>query len=207
MLSEEQIKEIRTQLLEQIQQLPEEKRREAEKQIYSLSPEALEQLVKQQSRNKGKSEKGIFRLIVDREIKSYIVDENTAALAVLDINPISNGHVIIIPKKPVTDIKQLPTSVFVLAKKIAKRITSKLKANSAEIQTETKFGEVTINIIPSYERPLNINSTRYQAKESELEEIADKLRKIRKPKTELIKKEKKKEVSEGQVLKLKRRIP
>jgi len=205
MLSEEQIKEIKAQLLEQIQQLPEEKRKEAEKQIDSLSPEALEQLVKQQSRTKGKSEKGIFRLIIDREIKSYIVDENPSSLAALDINPISNGHVIVIPKKPITNAKQLPTSAFSLAKKIAKRITKKLKVNSTEIQTETKFGEVIINIIPTYEKPLNINSPRSQIPESKLEEIAYKLKSKPKVKVIRIKKEEKKQNQE--ILKLKRRIP
>jgi histidine triad (HIT) family protein len=149
-------------------------------------------------------QKPVFRLIADKEIPSVQVDENKSSLAVLDINPISKGHIIIIPKKPIKNIKDLPTPSFSLAKKISKRIEKKLKAQSVEIQTETKFEEVIINIIPIYDKPLNIHSQRSSSSTEELEKIAKLLRPSKKKKVIKIKKKK---TTETEILKLPRRIP
>ena len=121
-------------------------------------------------------------MIVDKEIDSKIIDENKEAIAVLDIKPISKGHSIIIPKKPVKDAKSLPSSSFSLAKKISKKISSKLKSSSCEIQTENKFGEEIINVIPIYNSPLNLNSPRRDSPKEELEKLYIILRIVKKPK-------------------------
>jgi len=199
-LTQQQIKILKEQLLSQIETLPEDKKAEAKRQIETLSPQALELMLKQQT----KKREGVFRLIVKGEIPSTKIEENEDAIAVLEINPVSNGHVIIIPKIPAKSSKDLPESTFKLAKKLSESIINKLKATSTEIQTETKFGETILNIIPIYEKPLNTNSPRKTAKKEELEEIAKKL-KEEKPKMELIKI--KKEMSSNQPLKLKRKIP
>jgi histidine triad (HIT) family protein len=203
-LTPEQVKALKSQLLAQIQNLPEDKKTEAQAQIESLSPQALELMLKQQA--KAEKEQSVFRLIVKGEIPSAIVDENKEAIAVLEINPISKAHIIIIPRKPVTSAKEMPTKAFSLAKKLSKRITLKLKAKSAEIQTETKFREMIINIIPIYDKELNINSPRYKASKEELEEIAQEIRIKKKAKIEKIKKEKPVDLK-TQILKLPRKIP
>jgi histidine triad (HIT) family protein len=203
-LTPEQVKALKSQLLAQIQNLPEDKKTEAQAQIESLSPQALELMLKQQA--KAEKEQSVFRLIVKGEIPSAIVDENKEAIAVLEINPISKAHIIIIPRKPVTSAKEMPTKAFSLAKKLSKRITLKLKAKSAEIQTETKFREMIINIIPIYDKELNINSPRYKASKEELEEIAQEIRIRKKAKIEKIKKEKPVDLK-TQILKLPRKIP
>lgn len=206
-LTPEQVEEIRQQLREQVQNLPEEKKQQALVQIDSLSPQAIELMVKQQqSKGSGEKEKTIFRMIVDREIPTVILSENKYALAVLDINPISRGHTMIIPKKPVSDAKQLPTQAFGLAKKLAKRAAEKLKAKSSEIQTESKFGEVIINLIPCYDSPLNINSPRTKSSIEELEKVAPLMKDKPKPIVQKIKIAKPKS-SGNQPLKLQRRIP
>ena len=41
----------------------------------------------------------IFSRIVAKEIPAYIVAEDAAHLAFLDINPVAPGHVLVIPKK------------------------------------------------------------------------------------------------------------
>jgi len=199
-LTQQQIKNFKEQLLSQIETLPEDKRSEAKRQIEALSPRALELMLKQQI----KKREGIFRLIVKGDIPSTKIEENEDAIAVLEINPISNGHAIIIPKTPAKSSKDLPEKAFSLAKKLSESLINKLKATSTEIQTETKFGEAILNIIPIYDKPLDTNSPRKTAKKEELEEIAKKL-KEEKPKIEIIKI--KKEVSSNQPLKLKRKIP
>jgi histidine triad (HIT) family protein len=144
-------------------------------------------------------------MIVDMEVPAEIIDENSSAIAVLEINPISKGHLMIIPKKPASTSKELPTQAFTLAKKLSKKIISKLKASSTEIQTEFKFNETIINVIPVYDKPLNINSPRYKASKDELESLASKLKIRKKPKIIRIKASK--PDSQTPVLKWHRKIP
>ncbi len=178
MLSEEQVIELKNQLKAQITHLSPEKRIEAENQIDSLSSEALESMLNEQrsSRKDDSDNKSIFRRIIDGDIPSVKISENLSASAFLDITPVSKGNCIIIPKKAVNDAKKMPTGAFTLAKKISSRIISKLGAKTTEIQTENRFGEAYISIIPSYDKPLNINSPRKSAKIEELEIVAEILR-------------------------------
>jgi histidine triad (HIT) family protein len=207
-LTDEQIVELKSQLKQQVQHLPADKKAAAEEQIESLSPEALEDMLNEQkSRATNPSEnKSIFRRIVDGDIPSVKVAENSVSAAYMNINPVSKGHIIILPKKAVDDAKKLPTGAFTLAKKLASKAESKLKANSTEIQTENKFDEAYVNIIPVYDKPVNINSPRSIAKIEELEEIAKLIRPNKRATT------KKKQPAPVQVLKkesihLSRRIP
>ena len=45
--------------------------------------------------------KTIFSKIIDKEIPCYLVAENNFAIAFMDINPISKGHVLVVPKTQV----------------------------------------------------------------------------------------------------------
>ncbi len=179
-LTQEQIKELKFQLSQQIQNLPADKKSAAQQQIDSLSPEALEYMLKEQT-SSGKSKQSIFRLIISGEIPSTKIEENSSALAVLDINPISKGHTIVIPKKLSATSKEISPEAFILAQAIAERIEKKLNASSVEIQTEKKFGEYIIHIIPSYEEPLTLHSERKESSPEELEKIAEKIRPEKKP--------------------------
>jgi len=189
-LTQEQVKELKSQLLQQVKNLPENQRREAEKQISDMSAEALESMLKQQQSKPSGKEKGVYRMIVDKEIPSKIIDENKSSLAVLEIKPISPGHTIIVPKKAVKTAKELSSSSLTLAKKIASRLSRKLNAKSAEIQTEFKLGEMIINVIPIYDKSLNLNSPRTDAKDSELDKIHSILKVVKNIRIPKIKKEK-----------------
>ncbi len=198
MLSPEQIEEVKTQLREQIGHLPEEKRNQALEQIETMSPQAIESLVQQQ-----KSEKTIFRNIIDQEIESVQIGENPQAVAVLDIYPISKGHTLIIPKEPASTIQDLPSEAFTLAKDLAKKIEKNLKASSSEMQTEKKFGEAIINLIPIYDKPLTLQSPRNKETLENLRSIAEKINPLEKPSIIQIKKT----TEKLPVEKRKRRVP
>lgn len=49
----------------------------------------------------------IFTKIINREIPGYIVAENEHALAFLDINPLNEGHTLVVPKKEVDKLFDL----------------------------------------------------------------------------------------------------
>lgn len=200
MLTPEQVKELKAQLSSQIQNLPEDRKAEAQRQIDSLSPQALESMIKQQGKQ---SRKDVFRAIIDKEIPARVIGENSSALAVLDIKPVSRGHAIIILKKPITDAKLIPSQAFTLAKKIAKALSLKLKAKSSEIQTEIKFGEIIMNIIPIYDKPLSINSPRLDLSDKDLDSIYQTLKVVKKPKVIRIKRP----ANSQPIIQMKRRIP
>jgi len=162
-LTPEQINDLKNQLRKQVENLPEDKKADAEKQIEEMSPEALESMLKQQQAQPQAGQKGIFRMIVDGDIPSKKVDENKDVIAVVSKRAASKGHILVIPKKPIGDAKNLSASTFSLAKKVAKNQASKLKAGSSEIQTESAFGEVVINVMPVYDKPVSVNSERYEA--------------------------------------------
>jgi|SRR3989338_131823 len=201
-LAEDQIKEIKNQLRAQIAHLPEEQKKQAEEQIESLSLEAVESLLKQQS---SKQQDSPYRLIIKKEIEAVVIGENSSALAVLEINPLSKGHAIIIPKNPIKKQEEMPQEAFNLARAVSSSIIQKMKANSIAIETESKFGEVIIEVIPSYEKKVGKDSPRQRASPEELKSIAEKIKIIEKieEEREVVKIEKSKE----KPIVLKRRIP
>jgi hypothetical protein len=205
-LTPEQVKDLKDQLSEQIKHLPEEKRRAAQEQINSLSVSALEEMLReQQAQDPKTTNKEIFRKIVDKEIPSKLIAENKEAIVVLEIRPISKGHSIVIQKKPALNSKELSPQTFSIARKLAKRISSKLKSNGIEIQTEFKFGEVIINLIPIYDKSLSLNSPRSNPDEIQLNEL-EKLLKV-KPRIKKPKPQKKVEPVKTLLYKIKRYTP
>ncbi|MFW5892230.1 MAG: HIT family protein [Bacteroidota bacterium] len=68
----------------------------------------------------------IFTKIVKGEIPSYKVAENEEFLAFLDINPLAEGHTLVIPKKETDYIFDMADEqyqkLFLFAKKVAKAI-------------------------------------------------------------------------------------
>jgi histidine triad (HIT) family protein len=70
----------------------------------------------------------IFSRIVSGEIPAYKVAEDDRFLAFLDINPLAEGHTLVIPKKEVDYIFDIEDSLYadymVFTKKVAKAVKS-----------------------------------------------------------------------------------
>ena len=181
MLQEEQIAQIKQQLIQQIDStFPEDKKQAAKQQIEVMDGNQLEEFLKQNKLIKeaqpSEEQQSVFRSIVNRQIHSYKIDENKYAIAVLEINPVSKGHTILIPKQEATSVEKIPQPVFSLAKKVSKKIKSKLKPKEVKISSSNAFGEFIINVFPVYENE-SLNSQRYHAEEAELQELQKKLEK------------------------------
>ena len=56
--------------------------------------------------------KTIFSKIINQEIPCYLVAENNFAIAFMDINPISKGHVLVVPKTQVDYIFDLNSKTY-----------------------------------------------------------------------------------------------
>lgn len=70
--------------------------------------------------------KSIFSRIIDREIPAHIVAEDSSFIAFLDINPLSKGHTLIVPKVEVDYFfdQDEPTlaALMIFSKKVAAAI-------------------------------------------------------------------------------------
>jgi histidine triad (HIT) family protein len=68
----------------------------------------------------------IFSKIINREIPAYIVAEDNNFIAFLDINPLAEGHTLVVPKQEIDYIFDLPdqdiAQLFVFAKRLAQSI-------------------------------------------------------------------------------------
>jgi len=198
-LTKKEVEELKEQLKQQVQDLPEDKKQEAFKQVDEMSAQALELMLSQQQ------QKSIYRMIVNKEVPSTIIEENSDAIVVLDINPISKGHTLIVPKIPAPNIKAIPKKIIDLAQELGKKITENLKAKSAQILPQENFGEAVIHILPIYDKPLSLDSKRSKATPEQLKETAQEISLVViKKKIPVIKKKKKKKVKP---LKLEKRIP
>lgn len=182
--NEQQISELKQQIIKQIESsFPEDKKEYAIAKIKQMNESEFIEFLKNNNlvgNNEGdtdsknsyeEQEKTTpFRLIVNKKIPSYIIEENKVAIAVLEINPISKGHAIIIPKKVISNSEKIPKEINTLSNKISKKISSKFKAKNVIISPASILGEIIINLIPVYSNE-SLNSPRKKASEQELEEI------------------------------------
>ena len=188
MLSEEQEEQIKKQLIQQIEStFPKDKKQLAKEKIISMNSQQLEEFLKQNKLMNGQQQNP-FRSIIAGETPSYRIDENKKAIAILEINPVSLGHVLIIPKNPVD--KKIPKSISGFAEKVAKKLRTKLEPKEVSISASNILGEIIINILPIYEDE-NLESGRRQAKPEELEELQKLLEKG--PREKIIRKTKPKQ--------------
>jgi histidine triad (HIT) family protein len=207
MLSQEQTEQIKQQLIAQIGGTSLSNKEEIKESVIRMNPEQLEEFLKQNKliktqQSSSQTPQCIFCSIISGNTKSYKIDENKHAIAVLEVNPISKGHSLVIPKEHISSSEKIPQAVFSLAKKIAKKIKTKFKPKDVSISSSNLFGHEIINVLPIYENE-TLNSEKYQAKTEELEKLQKSLEKKQKPKT--LKKPKIKKIEEK--LWLPRRIP
>ena len=60
-----------------------------------------------------KKEDCIFCEIANHLLSSYTVYEDSEAIAFLDIDPINEGHILVIPKEHYLDIDEIPKELLI----------------------------------------------------------------------------------------------
>lgn len=211
-LTDEQAKQIKEQIFKQLENFPEDKREEARNHVESLNNEQLEEFIIKNKLIKQTEENGqetgekqcIMCLISSKKINSIPIYEDESYLAVLEINPLSEGHIILIPKKHVSKIADIPKNSDEVSKTIAKHLTKKLNPKEIKIFPSDELGHALINIIPVYEG-VEIKN-RKSVKPEELAKIKEKIGEIKGRKKKEAKKEEIKPKPK-EIIKLQRRIP
>jgi histidine triad (HIT) family protein len=103
----------------------------------------------------------IFCKIANKTIESKIVNENDQFIAFLDINPIVDGHCIVIPKKHCTNIidasKEQMSGCLEFIQNTAQKIMHEYYSNAYNIlnangkEAQQSVAHLHFHIIPRYE--------------------------------------------------------
>jgi len=124
----------------------------------------------------------IFSKIVAGEIPSFKIAEDEHFLAFLDIMPLTQGHVLVIPKKETDYIFDIENeeykSLWIFAKKVAKAIKKTIpckKVGIAVVGLEVPHAHIHLIPINSVE-DMNFSKPKLKPTQEELTEIAKKIK-------------------------------
>lgn len=176
--------------------------KEFQERLAKMSPEEREKVVQQQC---------LFCNISEGKIESKKVYEDDKVMAVLDINPASKGHTLVVPKKHYTTIKDLPDDeaayLFKVTKKLSETIVKTVNAQGSNIVVADgpiagqNVPHIFIHIIPRFENDgINLTWNLDKAAQADLNEnakkIAEEASKISFVKEKIIKEEKEETIEE-----------
>ena len=123
----------------------------------------------------------IFCKIANGEIPSFKVYEDDIVLAFLDINPDSDGHTLIIPKKHFTDLDDIDSDtlaeIFKAAKLIKKMLEEKLGCEGIVLQQNNGFVQEIkhyhLHLKPYYKNKISIEMIKHNELIKDVKEIYD----------------------------------
>lgn len=128
----------------------------------------------------------IFCKIVKGEIPSYTIYEDNLVKVFLDVNPNTNGHMLIIPKEHYRDVLVIPEeiinhSVKIIKEKLYPLIKEKLNCDGLTITQNNGYGQEVkhfhIHVIPRYENDhssINFNKEMLISTEEVYSKLLDK---------------------------------
>jgi len=125
----------------------------------------------------------VFTKIVNGELPAYKIAENDKFLAFLDINPLAEGHTLVIPKKEIDylfDIEDdMLAEMTIFAKKIAKALDKAIECKRVGVLVVgTEVPHAHIHLIPFKNEPqVCITAPKMKLSDKEMQEIAERIRK------------------------------
>ena len=162
--------------LNEIVNLPkEEQQQKLNEFLRSLTQEQVEFLKTQQT------QKCLFCSMVDNTIQSKKIYEDEEVITVLDINPATKGHVLVIPKQHVKYSYETTTKIFQVANLFAKKLKEIFNYDSNILINNGKdagqnIDHLIVHVIPRYkEDKLNFSWQGEKADDNKLNEMAAKL--------------------------------
>ncbi len=124
----------------------------------------------------------IFSKIIARDIPAYVVAEDEHYLAFLDINPLAEGHTLVIPKVEVDYIYDLDddtlAGLHVFAKKVAKGIAAVVDCERIGVTViGLEVPHAHVHLIPiNGVHDMNFAQPKLSFSMEEMTAIADKIR-------------------------------
>lgn len=158
--SSEQIQEIKKQLIEQINStFPEDKKKESIEKINLMNDEQLIIFLRQngmikdsesedsEQQNDESGQQCIFCSISSGQIPSTKIFENENSTAILELNPLTEGHTLIIPKN---HSEKIPEETKQFSESIKQLLKAKLNPKEILYEEGNLFGHGIINLVPLY---------------------------------------------------------
>ena len=136
----------------------------------------------------------LFCKIIQKEIKVAIIAENEGAVAILDINPVSDGHTLLITKKHFNNIAEVDEKSWEYLLPLMKKIINKLKNTKLPVPPQgfniisnmnedmekkvayQSISHLHIHIIPKYEKNEGFIWTSKPVLKYSLTQVAEKLK-------------------------------
>ena len=125
----------------------------------------------------------IFSRIIAGEISCYKVAEDENFFAFLDINPMSKGHTLVVPRKTENDYlfnldDETYTGLTLFARKVAKAIEKSVDCKRIGVAVMgLEVPHTHIHLIPiNKEGDMNIGNPKLKLAPEEMAEIAEKIR-------------------------------
>jgi histidine triad (HIT) family protein len=129
----------------------------------------------------------IFCKVVAREIPSEVIDEDERTIAVLDINPATPGHLVVITKAHEPDLFTISDEDLLAAMRMARRVAERMRDTIAPqgFNILHNIGRVAwqsifhfhVHVIPRYQDdPLQLPWLPEPAKPEDLAQVAAELR-------------------------------
>lgn len=123
----------------------------------------------------------IFTKIVNGEIPCYKVAENDKFLAFLDVNPLANGHTLVIPKQEIDYIFNLEDNILaeltVFAKQVALKVEKAIPCKRIGVAViGLEVPHVHIHLVPiNGVGDINFSQPKLQFSKEEFEETLSKI--------------------------------
>ncbi len=123
----------------------------------------------------------IFSKIAAGEIPSYKCAENDEFYAFLDINPVAKGHTLVIPRREVDYIFDMPDDELARFEQFAKRVAVAMKKafpckKVAQVVLGLEVAHAHIHLIPMQtEADADFRKPKLELPAEEMKQIADKI--------------------------------
>jgi len=189
-MNPKEAEKVRQNLLDQLEKIPDEQSSDLKEQIKSMNSEELDVFVAQQKKQDTQMQNPadcLFCKIINEVIPTTKIYEDSNSLAILDIAPASQGHVIVMPKKHYQFLFQLPENEMLSLMK-AVNFLSEIVVNTTEshgLSVVLNMGpaamqrvpHVAFNLIPRHEDDnLNLEWDRKEAKKEDIQKMAEKIK-------------------------------
>lgn len=126
----------------------------------------------------------VFSKIISGEIQSHKIAENENCLSFLDINPLAEGHALVIPKKETDNIFDMTdddlSGLILFAKKVAKAIKSSIPCAKVGVSViGLEVAHAHIHLIPiDTVSDMNFSKDKLSPSNTELEQTANKIKRL-----------------------------
>jgi histidine triad (HIT) family protein len=124
----------------------------------------------------------VFTKIINREIPGHIVAENELFIAFLDVHPLVKGHTLVVPKKEVDYIFDLPdqdlADLHVFAKKVAAGIKAAVPCKRIGVAViGLEVPHTHVHLVPlNNMSDINFSGEKLTPGKTELEQAAESIR-------------------------------